>query len=340
MKTEFQKSLALVQANSKQREYTKNMYRRQWERFAEWCEAEGHNPLPPKATVMGAYLRSMEATGVKAGSINLAASAFGWQIKCLTKVPMEDRPASLKRFKKEDSPMEDIREIAQNIISEMEQVPPKRARGITIQELAQIFREDSKPRMYGTRQEAREVARVRAKTNKALFLTMYCGLLRSQEAVNIQWRDITTLDDGGGSLHVRKSKTSGKRRTQSRYLTPECMEALDAIRPKGGYDPEDFVFTERTKNGQVQPISRRTVTKRIKQACRHAKIKGWYEFSSHSMRVGQCQNLYAQKCSIAQIACSGDWSTTGTILAYVSDGNPEQSVVRQCMPDRVDRIAA
>ena len=136
-------------------------------------------------------------------------------------------------------------------------------------------------------------------------------------------------------MHIRKSKTSGKRRTTTRYLTPECIEALDAIRPKNGYDVEDFVFTERLEDGQVKPISRRTISKRIKQAARHAGIKGWNEFSSHGFRTGMAKHLYKQNCSIAQICCAGDWSTTTTVLAYVSDGNAEESVVRQFMPDRI-----
>ena len=216
MTKKYEKSLALAMANTKQREITKALYKGQWKRFADWCEAEGHDPLPPKATVMGAYLRHVESTGVKAVSINLIVSAFGWYIKCLAKT--EDRPASLKGFTQADSPLEDIREIAQNIIAEMEQTPAKRARGITVEDLAIIFREDSKQRDYGTRQEAREVARTRAKTNKALFLTMWFGLLRASEAANIQWRDITTFENGDGSLHIRKSKTSAKRRTRDRSL--------------------------------------------------------------------------------------------------------------------------
>ena len=343
----FNNALTTVQNNTRQRQSTKYLYRKRWDQFAAWCEAEGSECLPPSTHTIGAYLRDMEARGLKASTVEAMFTAITWQVKCFTKVPDKDRPESLQGFTMKDSPMPDAKEIYDTIVSDMEKEEPKRARGITADELAQIFRNDSKPRMYGNRQEPREHARTRIKKNKALFLTMFNGLLRSQEAVNIRWADIEMYPDGSGDLFIRKSKTSGKRRTRNRYLTAETVEALNALKPKGAYDPEDFVFTERQKDGKVEPICGRTITNRIRASAKHAGIQGCDEFSSHSFRVGGAMHLYTgggsggaegvnQKgATLAEIMDAGDWHSSETVLGYIRAGNREQSAVKRLMSGRI-----
>ncbi len=198
----------------------------------------------------------------------MAFAAFAWQIKCFTKVPDECRPESLQGFTLVDSLMEDAKDIRDNVISEMEQEEPKRARGITVENLVQIFRKDTKQRDYGTRQETREAARTRVKTNKVLFLIMFYTLLRASEAINLRWEDIKTKTDGSGILHIRKNKISGRRKTRNRPISAECIEALSVIRPKDGYNPEDYVFSERHENGKLKSICVRTISKRLKNAAK------------------------------------------------------------------------
>ena len=339
--TKFETALTEAQNDTRPRAITKDTYRKYWRIFADWCEENGHECYPPSYKTIGAYLRYVDKVeGRKAGTLRSKFAAITWQIKCFSKVPEECRPESLVGFTLKDSPIPEAREILDTVISEMEQEEPKRARGITVEELAQIFRNDTKQRDYGVRQESREHARTRAKTDRALFLTLFNGLLRGSEGANVRWGDIEIYPDGSGDLFVRYSKTSGKRRTRNRYLTPECVEALNAIRPKDGYDPDDYVFTERKENGNVKPICRRTITKRIKAAAQHAGIRGWQEYSSHSFRVGGAMHLYhgdgnGNKATLAEIADCGDWTTTETILGYVRAGNREKSAVKRLMSGRI-----
>ena len=272
--------------------------------------------------------------GNKAGTLKVAFAAIAWQIKCFAKVPDECRPESLKGFTLANSSIAEAKEIRDSVVSDMKQSEPRRAREVTVQDLALIFRNDSKQRQYGTRTESREHARTRAKTDKALFLVMFNGLLRGSEGGNISWEDIEIYPDGSGDLHVVKNKISGKRRTRTRYLTVECVEALNAIRPKD-YNPEDFVFTERTVDGEIKNLCVKTIGNRLKQAARHSGIRGWQEYSSHSFRVGGAMHLYNNGATLAQIMDAGDWTTTETVMGYIRAGNREESVVKRLMSGRI-----
>ena len=343
--TKFEDALKTAQDNTRPRAITKDTYRKHWRLFAAWCETEKRECLPPSYETIGAYMRYAIKKGNKAGTLKVAFAAIAWQIKCFAKVPEECRPESLKGFTLKDSPIPEAKEIRDSVISDMEQTEPKRARGITAQELALIFRNDSKQRQYGTRTESREQARTRSKTDRALFLTMFNGLLRGSEAANIRWEDIEEYPDGSGDLHVTKNKISGKRRTRNRYLTAETVEALNALKPKGGeYNPEDYVFSERTKDGKIKKLCVKTIGNRLKQAARHAGIKGWDEYSSHAHRVGGAMHLYTgsgsggvnQKgATLAEIMDAGDWGSPEVVLGYIRAGNREHSAVKRLMSGRI-----
>ena len=332
--TDFNDALQTAQEDTRPREITRNTYRKHWRAFAEWCEKNGHECYPPDYRTVGRYMRFVAKKGNKAGTLKVAFAAIAWQIKCFTKVPDECRPESLKDFTLKKSPIAEALEVRDSVISEMKQTEPRRAREITTQDLSLIFRNDSKQRQYGTRTESREQARTRSKTDRALFLVMFNGLLRGSEAANTCWEDIEIYPDGSGDLHVTKNKISGKRRTRIRYLTVECVEALNAIRP-GECNSEDHVFTERTKDGNIKKMCVKTIGNRLKQAARHSGIRGWEEYSSHSFRVGGAMHLYNNGATLAQIMDAGDWTTTETVMGYIRAGNREESVVKRLMSGRI-----
>ena len=351
MTTNFENALKDAQNDTTPRPDSEDIYRGRWQRFENWCEArkgeaaseteaKRYEYYPPSVPLIGAYIRSMEAEGLKAGTLQGAFTAIAWQVECFTEVPEEDRPESLKGFTETGSPMPKARKILKKVIGNMNQTPAKRARGITVEELAQIFRNDKKQRDYGSRTETREEARKRMKKDKALFLTMFYALLRSSEAVNLRWSDIKILSDGWGKLHVRKSKTSSKRRTHIRELSLEVIEALNALlqlaQSREGFDSEDYIFTERSG----KHITRRTVSTRIKAAARHAGIKGWDEFSSHSFRAGCAQHLFNNlNVSVEKIAVVGDWASHEVVLSYVANSSKKHNVMRMYMTDPIEKAA-
>ena len=300
-------------------------------------EAERYECYPPTVSGIGEYVRCMASEGLKAGTLQGAFTAIVWQVdECLPEIPEEDRPESLKGFTETGSPIPKARKILRKVIGDMEQTEAKRARGITVEELAQIFREDSKQRMYATRTETREEARKRSKKDKALFLVMFYALLRSQEAIDIRWKDIKILSDDWGRLHVPKTKMSSKRRTRIRELPPEVMEALNVLlqpaQSREGFNIKAYVFTERSGN----QITRQTVSKRIKAAAKHAGIEGWDEFSSHSFRSGCAQHLFNNlNVSIEKIAIAGDWTSPEVVMGYVANSSPKHNVMRMYMTQRI-----
>ena len=340
METLFEKRLQQTQNNMKQRKITKTMYRSEWERFAVWTEVEGLASLPPDACTVGDYLRYMKEQGLAQSSLNGVVAAIAWQTKCIAKTPEACRPKILHGFAMHDARdlIDEIREVYDSIVGEMEQKEPNRARAITPEDLSAIILNGGRQRQHhvltGIRQESREHARKRAKTDKALFLVMYDGLLRGSEAGAVKWSDITRQPDGSGDLHVRKSKTSAKRRTRNRYLRKETMEALGAIRP-AEYDPEAYVFAWKHPDGSLRPITRKSISIRLKKAAKQAGIEGWERFSSHSFRVGGAQFLSSQGASDLQIADAGDWGSTIMVLQYVRAGDREQSAIKRFMPESI-----
>ncbi len=58
----FETALETAQNNTKPRESTKELYRKRWKYFSEWCEAEGRECYSPTTETIGAYLREYEAT--------------------------------------------------------------------------------------------------------------------------------------------------------------------------------------------------------------------------------------------------------------------------------------
>lgn len=333
MKNTFQNALELAQDSTSQRKTTKKMYLYQWRIFVDWAESKGLCSLPPDLFTIGAYLRHMADLGKGAGTLRSHFAAISWFIEAFLLLPADVRPEEHKNFSYNDSPIPQAKRTLKGIISDMEQTEPHRAKAFTPDDLRRIFANDAKPRTHnmkeGSRTESDEHARKRIRTNKGLFLTMFFALLRSQEACDLQWRDLTVLDDGWGQLHIRKNKISGKRRTKNRQISPECAEALLAIRPDE-YEEKDFIFSV---GDGATPLCRHSITKRLKAACKHAGFPDWNEYTSHSFRVSGAMWLSSQNASAQQIADAGDWANLETVLSYVR-GNGD-SAVRRFMPEHM-----
>ena len=145
--------------------------------------------------------------------------------------------------------------------------------------------------------ETGDRARARGQVDIALCCLMFDGLLRRSEAAVLTWNDIARAADGSGRLTVRRSKTDPEGAGKVLWISPDTMEALDAIRGESDGDT-DPVFG----------LSGQQISRRIAAACETAGLgRG---FSGHSLRVGAAQALAGANISLAAIMENGRWQSS------------------------------
>ena len=145
--------------------------------------------------------------------------------------------------------------------------------------------------------ETGDRARARGQVDIALCCLMFDGLLRRSEAAVLTWNDIARAADGSGRLTVRRSKTDPEGAGKVLWISPDTMEALDAIRGESDGDT-DPVFG----------LSGQQISRRIAAACETAGLgRG---FSGHSLRVGAAQTLAGANISLAAIMENGRWQSS------------------------------
>ena len=143
---------------------------------------------------------------------------------------------------------------------------------------------------------------------------MFDGMLRRSEAAVLTWEDIGRAADGSGRLIVRRSKTDPEGEGKVLWISPDTMDALDAIRGEGGGDT-DPVFG----------LAGQQISRRIAAACETAGLgRG---FSGHSLRVGAAQALAGANISLAAIMVNGRWQSSRMPARYTSNAAAAQSAM-------------
>ena len=100
-----------------------------------------------------------------------------------------------------------------------------------------------RPRGRGRGRETESTARERGLTDIALCCTLFDGMMRINEALDLCRSDIRYDPDGrSGTAVIRGSKTDQEGRGAVQWLSVDTMAALEAIRPPDA-QPEDKIFT-------------------------------------------------------------------------------------------------
>lgn len=252
---------------------TQELYSAIWGRFEAWCAASGLAALPADESTLAAWLSERAAVSspatmsVMASAIRAAHAAAGHRDPITPRV--KEVLAGWRRLRAG---------------------PQRQAAPLDDEALAAIRRSAHIPR----RGESPERTAARAATDIAICVVASdCGL-RVSELADLRWADVQIEDDGGGVVHVRRSKTDQFAVGATLGLTPAGARALEAIQPSPR-QPTDLVFG----------LAARSLRRRIIQAAAQAGLEG--RFSGHSGRVGLAIRLAERGAEAAVVSTQGRW---------------------------------
>ena len=273
---------------------TRRNYAACWKRFASWCEAEGHQPLPAAPETLAAYLTDRAAAGLSMSSVRMDAAS----------IRHHHASAGL------DSPTtsEGVRRVLRGLtrMSAKAGRVPRQAKALTAEGLAAIKATAHLPRSGPSgRTESPGQAVRRGRIDYALACVMFDGLLRRSEAAALTWSDITFEPDGSARLTVRMSKTDQEGSGAVQYLSRATARALKRCRALTDTGEGSSVF--RLRSGS-------TVYRRLKAMAHAAGLDG--RITGHSPRIGCAQALVAAGKSLTAVMVAGRWESPGMPAHY------------------------
>lgn len=151
----------------------------------------------------------------------------------------------------------------------------------------------------------------RAAFDVALISLMRDCLLRREEAAAVKWGDIKVERLPGrvfGVLSIPFSKTDKFGKGAEGYISVETLARLQDMAVLRGQDPT-------RRNQLVFGIGDKQVANRIKAACLHAGLPGW--FAGHSPRIGMAIDLAMYDTPLVGIMQSGRWRLPSTVMTYI-----------------------
>ena len=132
--------------------------------------------------------------------------------------------------------------------------------------------------------ESPEEAARRAATDIAAVGLMRDGMLRLREAAEVRWDHILREADGSGRLIISVSKAV---HVQGHvvYVSPRTMNALEEMR-----SIKQAMGIDTAKDNRIFQMSSQQLSRRIRDACTFAGLKGRY--GGHSPRIGMAMDLH------------------------------------------------
>ena len=298
MLTETDAERIQAATESAQAPATRRTYASLWRNFASWCQERRYESLPAAPVAVAAYLAERAET-VKPATVRLAAASIGDQ----------HRQHSLPNPVDTDG----VKVVLAGLARQGQAGAQRQAKGISREALAAIRATAGRPRRgRGGKIERWAQARARGRVDITLCCLMFDGMLRRSEAAALRWEDISREADGSGRLLVRRSKTDPEGEGKVLWISPETMDALDAIRRESD---SDLVFG----------LSGQQISRRIAAACETAGLGQGY--TGHSLRVGAAQALAGANISLAAIMENGRWQSSKMPARYTRNAAASQSAM-------------
>ena len=279
---------------------TKDVYRKHFSYFDNWCLAREIDPMEADAEHVQTYLSRMFWTqGLSASSVQCAASA-------IKKTWLWGDAVKKRDPRKSNCDWEAVLNVVDGL-RKVHRDPPSRATGLTWR-VFQIILENAWKRMKG--ESPRKAAR-RAAFDIALIAVMKDLMTRRTATSQLVWGDIALRMDEGrvfGAVTIPLGKTDRDGRPQMGYLCIDTLAYLQQMADLCGRDVRD-------RGQSVFDIGGRQISERIKAACKHAGLKG--DFSGHSPRVGTAEDLKVSGASLLEVMQAGGWSSPKVAARYI-----------------------
>ena len=273
---------------------TRKLNKMHWRDFTNWLKKKGFPLLlPVHPELVALHLVDMSEAKYSYSSISNATKGIshehkqGGHVSPTTSVVVKEVMAGLYR----------------DLGGRQHQVRPLLAADIAaVRRTACLPRPSNRVTQSRDGYETSRVAERRGRLDIAIICTMFDGLFRIGEAAELRWNDIFHAKDGSGIALIRFSKTDQEGDGAYVWLSPDTMDALDAIRPVTP-DDEALVFG----------LGEDPIRKRIKKMAMFAGLGDGY--SGHSPRVGMIYELVMADIKPSAIIQAARWKDS-TMLAH------------------------
>ena len=269
---------------------TQKRYASAMEKFYDWLKGRKESDeLPISLELVQVYLSELSKELSKS-TLNIVVSA----IRHAHQTAGFDSPTD----------GQGVKELMQGIAREKKGDPETQAPAMTREVLENIKKTACKRRTRGRGRETESTARERGLMDIALCCTLFDGMMRINEALDLCWSNIRYDPDGrSGTAVIRSSKTDQEGRGAVQWLYADTMAALEAIRLPDA-QPEDKIFR----------MSSTTAERRSGNAGFAAGLK--VKLTGHSGRVGMTQELVKARIHMAAIQKAGRWSSDQMVVLY------------------------
>ena len=145
--------------------------------------------------------------------------------------------------------------------------------------------------------ETQQQAALRASVDIAAIGTMRDGLLRTIEAAEARWRDLSIAQDGSGLLTITVSKVAPGHVV---YVSPTSMTALGEMR-----STKQAMGIDTEQDDRIFQMGSHQLARRIRNACAFAGLQGRY--GGLSPRIGMETELARSGVSVVGLVTEGRW---------------------------------
>ena len=279
-------ALAALAAN------TRKSYHCAWRAWRRWAAEHGRRQFPAAAADVADYLLARHAGGAAPATIHVARAAI----------------AKMHQVSRQPDPTADS--LCRDVLRRVDREGRGRGRGQVTGvgwELAEAAAAgaDGSGRLQGLR-------------DGAIVRLMSDTLARISEVAALQCSDVEPdTITGGGTVHIRASKTDQRGDGFTRYIGPATRAAVGRYLAAAGHTTGPL-FRRMLSNGRssTKALSANSigviVRKRVAAA---ADIPG--RIGGHSLRVGSAQELAARGASVAELLQAGGWRSAATLEIYI-----------------------
>lgn len=274
-------------------ESTRAVYAHAWSKWEDWCTKRGFLALPAAPSVVSAYLTERAEHGTGICTIDTACSAI----------------ANKHRLHDLDNPVvhETVRRVRRGLRRTLGNRPRRRARALTVTEIAQIVTSLDRSTRQGTR-------------DAAIILLGFASAKRRSELAHLTLADIESKP-GGVLLTIRGSKTDAQRHghvvgvAHGQHAHTDPIAALAAWIAFRGTAPGPLFTTMRRGRVGLDPISGDAIARMLRARAEDAGLPA-ERITGHSLRAGHVTTAAMAGVSLDRIAAQSRHRNIGVLIEH------------------------
>ena len=157
----------------------------------------------------------------------------------------------------------------------------------------------------------------------ALMLRLgYETMRRRSELCQFTFEDLDTLPNGRAALHLRFSKTDQYGQGKLIPISPELSSLIEVWQtPTGG---TSYLLRGVNRHGQILPSwGPASINNRLRALQKRANLDLKGQLTGHSFRVGAALDLLERGESLEKIMLRGGWKSDSTVIRYLRAWQPD-----------------